>query len=318
LKERMPVVPVTRKVNPPKRMYKANGELSEIGKRWHELLTRKGLPPDYDGVVEEVVGYNEGNPDSHIQIKDWLYSLGWVPQTFKYQRNKTTGELKEIPQINKEHGEGICDSIKLLYEKEPALELLDGLGVLAHRISILNSFLRDVDPDGFLTARAPGLTNALRRKHAELVDLPKPEPPYGDIIRGCLVAYDDTELCGSDMSSLEDRLKQHFLYPHDPDYVASMQSGDFDPHLDLAFLAGALTEEDVEGYKKEIKEVVKRVKPIRSIYKNGNYACQYGAGVSRLAITCGCDRETAERVRDTYWKRNWAIKAVAAEQKVKT
>lgn len=45
---------------------------------------------------------------------------------------------------------------------------------------------------------------------------------------------------------------------------------------------------------------------------------QYGAGVSRLAITCACDTETARRVHETYWKRNWAIKAVADEQKTKT
>lgn len=44
---------------------------------------------------------------------------------------------------------------------------------------------------------------------------------------------------------------------------------------------------------------------------------QYGAGVSRLAITCACDEETARRVHETYWKRNWAIKAVADEQEVK-
>jgi hypothetical protein len=45
---------------------------------------------------------------------------------------------------------------------------------------------------------------------------------------------------------------------------------------------------------------------------------QYGAGVAKLALTCGCDRDTAKRVHETYWKRNWAIKAVADAQKIKT
>lgn len=45
---------------------------------------------------------------------------------------------------------------------------------------------------------------------------------------------------------------------------------------------------------------------------------QYGAGVSRLAITCGCDQETARKVHETYWKRNWAIRAVAKAQTVKS
>src|SRR5690606_7824269 len=59
-------------------------------------------------------------------------------------------------------------------------------------------------------------------------------------------------------------------------------------------------------------------KNIRSIYKNGNYACQYGAGVSRLAITCGCDEKTAKGVHEAYWKMNWSIKACAEDQVVKT
>lgn len=44
---------------------------------------------------------------------------------------------------------------------------------------------------------------------------------------------------------------------------------------------------------------------------------QYGAGVSRLAITCGIDYAEAKKVHETYWKRNWAIKAVADEQTIK-
>lgn len=44
---------------------------------------------------------------------------------------------------------------------------------------------------------------------------------------------------------------------------------------------------------------------------------QYGAGASRLAITAGISREDAEVLHQTYWKLNWAIKAVAADQEIK-
>src|SRR5690606_8327370 len=116
----------------------------------------------------------------------------------------------------------------------------------------------------------------------------------------------------------EDRIKQHYIYPFDPDYVHELNRPDYDPHLDLAYLAGAITKEESDGYKSNDPVIALRVKPIRSIYKNGNYACQYGAGVTRLAITCGCDMETARKVHETYWKRNWAIRAVAKAQTVKT
>lgn len=314
----MPRQEVTRIYDRPQKYYNSDGQPSLLALKWQERLKRLGLPEGHEEPVEEVVDTVAGNPSSHIQLKAWLYSLGWVPETIKHIRDKKTGKTKDIPQISKEHGGGICDSIKKLYDKEPNLELLDGLSIISHRASILDGFLRDVSEDGYLKASVAGLTNTLRFKHAEIVNLPKPEKPYGTDIRGCLVADDDYELCGSDMASLEDRIKQHFIYFHDPDYVAQLCSDDYDPHLDLAFLAGVVSEQQVRDYKAGLKSTTAIVKPIRAIYKNGNYACQYGAGIPRLVVTCGCDLPTARKIHETYWKRNWAIKAIAAEQEIKS
>lgn len=331
----MPKVPIIREYVAPKRLYNSDGQLSLLGQRWKERLDARGLPLGYDGTIEEIIGYDDGNPGSHQQIKDWLYSLGWVPGTIKYQRNKETGEMKEIPQVNKERGEGICESIKRLYPQCPDLELLDGLSVLSHRLSLLRGFLRDVDEDGYVRASVQGLTNTLRFKHAVVVNLPKVGVKYGDDIRGCLISSsDDHELCGADMSSLEDRIKQHFIQPHDPDYVAELNRPDYDPHLDIAVIAGGLNEDESAFYKrtdaalqdvllaasvtKEDKTEYGRIKKSRSIFKNGNYACQYGAGPPRLVITCGISLEDAKELHKAYWKRNWAIRAVADEQIVKT
>lgn len=313
----MPRQEVTRVYDRPQKYYNSDGQPSLLALKWQERLKRLGLPEGHEGPVEEVVDTVAGNPSSHVQLKAWLYSLGWVPETIKHVRDKKTGKTRDIPQISKEHGGGICESIKKLYAKEPNLELLDGLSIISHRASILDGFLRDVSEDGYLKASVAGLTNTLRFKHAEIVNLPKPEKPYGTDIRGCLVANHDHELCGSDMSSLEDRIKQHFIYPHDPDYVNLLNTPDYDPHLDLAFLAGAVNEQQVREYKAGLKATTSYVKPIRAIYKNGNYACQYGAGIPRLMVTCGTDRETATRIHETYWKRNWAIKAIASEQEIK-
>lgn len=316
----MPRVPVMSTYHPPKRLYNSDGELSVLGQRWKERLAEGGFPEGHDEPIDLIVRYDEPNPQSNDQVKDWLYSLGWRPRTLKVQRNKKTGDITEIPQVNLPNGGGLCESIQDLFEKEPALQNLDALGVIKHRLGILNGYLRDGhsrDDGTYLSACIAGLTNTLRFKHAEIVNLPKVEKPYGFDIRGPLVAPDGYELCGSDMASLEDRIKQHFIFPHDPDYVAELNRPDYDPHLDLAFLAGAITKEQLDGYATS-KSIQAVVKPIRSIYKNGNYACQYGAGVSRLAITCACDESTARTVHKTYWKRNWAIKAIAKEQEIQT
>lgn len=312
LKKVMPLVPVTAVRNRPKVMYKKDGSLSSLGASWLQFLEESGLPEGTESVTY-TSGYVEGNPNSPDQKKDWLFSLGWKPKTFKYV--KDGNKLREIPQIMKERGEGICDSVVELYEKVPELEALDGLSILQHRIGVLKSILECANKDGFVEARVAGFTNTLRFTHTKpLVNLPKPENLYAKPIRSCLIASGDYELCGSDMSSLEDRLKQHYMYPFDPDYVNEMNVEGFDPHLDLAHVAGAITKEDIEAYKNGDHSK----KKVRSIFKNGNYACQYGAGPPRLVITCGIDLESAQELHRKYWERNKAVKEAAAAQTVKT
>lgn len=311
----MPKVPKKVKKSKPAKPFKKDGTYSTFGSAWFKLLREQGLPPEYDGEVELVVDWVDGNPNSSAQVKDWLYSFGWEPITFKYDRNKETGELRKIPQINLEHGAGICPSVKKLFAKNADFQLLEGLGVVSHRASILKGFLEAVDDDGYIQAQINGFTNTLRFKHKTVVNLPKVGKYFGDVIRGCLTAPEGYELCGSDMSSLEDRLKQHYIYPHDPEFVKEMLSDDYDPHLSLALLAGEITEEQMAKYKSGED---KSIKPIRDIFKNGNYACQYGAGPPRLALTSDLPLAKAEFVHATYWKKNWAIKVVADEQTVKT
>jgi len=250
LAKAMPKVPIkTIRKMPAKGLYKLNGEPSVAGARWLQLLEEHGLPEGHTEPIEVITGYNEPNPGSHIQIKDWLYGLGWEPETFEYKRDKETGDVRKIPQVNLKEGKGVCPSIKKLYGKEPSLELMDGLSIVIHRISILQGFVDNSDEDGYVKAEVGGFTNTLRFKHRVVVNLPGVDKAYGKEIRGCLMAPDGYELCGSDMSSLEDRTKQHYMWPHDPDYVREMQKPDFDPHLGLAVFAGEITQDEEDFYK---------------------------------------------------------------------
>ncbi|WEU69456.1 DNA polymerase [Pseudomonas phage vB_PaeM_Ty] len=319
----MPPVPVMATKHKPKKMYLKNkpNTLSEQGKAWVALLEEQGLPEDHEGVVEYIKDWKEPNPGSHEQIKSWLYSFGWVPETFAYKRNKETGEVKKIEQVQQDKtlGPGLCSSVKKLYVKEPRLEILDGLSILTHRISVLNGFLNNVDDEGYVQAKVQGLTNTLRFKHEVVVNLPGVDKPYGADIRGCLVAPEGYELVGSDMSSLEDRCKQHYMWPYDPEYVKEMIKPDFDPHLDLAVFAGALSAHEVELYKAGFlkKEEEGLVKAMRKIYKSVNYACVYGAGGPRVAITAGVSTNEGYKLVDAYWQRNWSVKRIAEDQRVK-
>lgn len=314
LSKAMPQVPIIQIKSKPKVFINKDGSYSKHGMNWIALLTEKGLPPTYDGEVEIIKGYEEGNPNSTDQVKNWLYSLGWEPETFKTVKNKKTGESREVPQINLEHGAGICPSIKKLFPKEPNLELLEGLGVLQHRIGILNGFLRD-NENGYLKAQISGFTNTLRVKHKTIVNLPKVNLLYAKAVRGSLIADEGFELCGSDMSALEDKLKQHYIYPLDPEYVKEMQKEGYDPHLSLALSDGAITEIQMEEYTSGISKVIK---PVRDTYKTVNYSAQYGAGGPRIAKAAGTEVAKGYALHKAYWSKNWAIKEVARRQRVKT
>jgi len=116
------------------------------------------------------------------------------------------------------------------------------------------------------------------------------------------------------MSSLEDSTKQHYMYFFDPKYVTQMRVPGFDPHLDIAILAGMLTPEQVEQHK--TKQV--DYSEIRNKAKTVNFAGVYGAGPPKIAQSTGMSLQQAQKLHQTYWERNKAVKQVANACEIKT
>ena len=83
----MPKRKVTTKKSRPKNCFRKDGTASSHGQRWFDLLQENGLPLHFDGEVEVIRKWEDPNPNSTDQVKDWLYSLGWEPCTFKYDKN---------------------------------------------------------------------------------------------------------------------------------------------------------------------------------------------------------------------------------------
>ena len=277
------------------------------------LLQENNLPNDYNEAVMVKILEEPGNPSSSIQMKDWLYSLGWEPVTFEYRKNKA-GEVNPIAQIYL--SDQVCNSIKELYEIEPSLENLDMLSLINHRIGIFEGYKSSMNEQDIVYAEIAGFTNTLRFKHKKpIVNLPKVFKFYGEQIRGSIIAPSTEEiLCGSDMSSLEDCTKQHYMYYFDPNYVIQMRIPGFDPHLDIGVLAKMLTHEQAEQHKR--KEV--DYSQIRNLAKVVNFSAVYGAGPPKIAQSTGMSLEQAQKLHKTYWERNKAVKQVASSCKVKT
>ena len=74
LVEKMPKVPLVRVKTKPKILYKKDGTPSSAHLKWIYTLGTQGLPPDTES-FQMVVGHEDGNPNSHVQLKDWLFSL---------------------------------------------------------------------------------------------------------------------------------------------------------------------------------------------------------------------------------------------------
>ncbi len=310
LKEAMPQVAVMAKKTKPKKPYKITGEPSATGKAWFDLLQEQGLPPEYEGSVEYIKEWKEPNPNSSEQIKNWLYSHGWKPATFKHVR-EDDGYTRKIPQIQKDKavGEGLCDSVLRLIDKEPKIAVLEGLSIISHRLALIKGLLENADERGYVRAEVAGFTNTLRFKHKVVVNLPSVDKPYGNDIRGCLVCPDGYELLGSDMNSLEDLTGRHYMFAYDPQYVEEMNAPGFDPHLDLAYHAGRINENDVKDYVGGNK--TKLVTAIRKTFKTVNYACKYGAGGPKIALTLGVSNKEGYDLHEAYWERNWSVRSVA-------
>jgi DNA polymerase I-like protein with 3'-5' exonuclease and polymerase domains len=313
LVEAMPPRKIVVKKIRPSKPYKKDGTLSTHGAKWFELLRELQKPDDLHE-VEYVGSKEEANPNSPDQVKDWLYSLGWEPRTFDYKRNKETMEERAIPQIRKDGELSPC--VQELIEKHPEVEILEGLTVIQHRLGIFKGFLGSMK-NGYLSANIHGFTNTLRFKHKKpLVNLPGVKKVWGDKIRGSLIADDGTVLCGTDMVSLEDTTKRHYMYPYDPEYVEEMSNKDFDPHLDLAKHAGAATTDEVKHYLDGNPDF-KHIKQVRSKYKVANYACIYGVRKNKLSRETGLPPSEAQDLIDAYWKRNWSVIKVIEDQYVK-
>jgi DNA polymerase III epsilon subunit-like protein len=299
-----------KKVSRPKLMHKKDGSLSSRGEAWLDLLNQNGQR-ETTQTINVIASTEVANPGSTDQVKDWLWSLGWQPETYKFTRNKETGEEKMIPQVRKD-GE-LCNSVKKLIEVDASVEVLEGLTVLTHRLGIFTGFLES-HRDGYLRASIAGLTNTLRFKHMKpLVNLPGVDKVWGKEIRECLIAPDGYTLCGADMVSLEDTTKRHYMKPLDPDYVAEMSKEGFDPHLDLAKHAGVITQNDIDMHNSGERSL----KALRKNYKVVNYSATYGIGASKLARETGMSLSEAANLLEAFWSRNWSVEAVAKTLEVR-
>lgn len=313
----MPKNPKWTQKEMPKIMTKKDGTDSANAIKWFEFLDSVKVPRSNTKPVKYVAKWEEPNPQSYTQIKSWLFSLGWEPCTFRYERNKETNEVKKIPQILNDDKE-LTYSVEVLLDKVPELELLAGLGVVRHRISLLEGketkeeedrkgILHSLDSNSYIPQTLKTVTSTLRFKHAGIVNIPSLQKPYGKELRSLFIAPKGKVLIGCDVKNLESRTRDHCIYPLDPAYVDEMSQPGYDNHLDIAVFAGLLTPEQAQTHKDGTADYSKE----RKIAKQLNFAAIYGVGANTLSRNTGLPVSVCERLLEGFWKRNWSIRTYA-------
>jgi len=333
----MPSVPQYSKKKRPAKPFKKNGDLSASGLSWQEDLSKIGIADENGNALVKQVdldtlqilkGYEPPNINGHQQIKDFLFSKGWKPRSFKFVKDeeaqqkwadsgfkpKLKPKPRAIPQVSVDGDDGkqLCESVLELAENVPEIMAYAKYTTIKHRLDMCKGFKRDLREGGYLCARVGGYTNTLREQHREIVNVPSLSKPYGKEIRNLFIAGKGQVLLGSDLKSLEDRVKMHFMIPHDPEYVVTMMEEDYDAHLLTALSAGMISKEDFNKYKSGIKEP--QVVNARKAGKATNYASVYGSGAETLSRTSGLSVPVAKNLIEGYWKLNWSVKKIAEEQ----
>lgn len=334
LKGIMPQVSIIKEIkNPGAKAFKKDDTLSVVGKKWFDKLEEYNLPVTYDKpIIRYVAGHEDPNPNSVDQVKDFLFSKGWVPLIYKESLSKVTGESKNVPQL-RDKDKKLCKSILELAEKDPDIKYLEELSVINHRIGILKGFLRDVDSRGYLKARNGGLANSCRLQHRELVNLPKPSAAYGEYIRSLLICEEDELLLGSDLSSLENFTRTHFIAPIQPSAVDILKDPEYDSHTQLAIFAKMMTPDEELLYKwckfkdgderkvvenlptvyqqwtaEDIDKEFHRLNIVRNKAKTTSYSALYGIGKTKLAKELKISEKEAQQLLDGYWLLNEPVK----------
>lgn len=348
LREAMPKNPIKAKKSPPKNMYKQDGSLSAHGEKWHQFLLDQGLPSNFTGEVQYVKEYDTPKPTSVSQVKDWFFSLGWKPQIYNEAFN-AKGELNRVPQI-KDKEKNLCPSVLELAEREPAILEYEGLGIMLHRAGYLKGFLRDKDKDGNIVADIAGLTNTLRIRHRGLVNLPSSSARYGKYVRSCLLPPKGHIMIGSDLGGLESVTRNNFVIDIDPEFVSLQDHPYYDPHLEIAVIAGMMSQGEADFYKlwkafrkdsdvspEDITEdtadlymilksyelsderdhLYHKLDRLRHQAKTTNYSAMYGVGATKLGKELKILRKDAELLIDAYWKKNWSVKYFSNRRKTK-
>lgn len=298
----LPLKPVQIGSVPVKRPFKKDGSYTKMVE---EYL------PELNG---DVVGpftrieWTRINIDSPDQIKDYLLSQGWEPDTWNYKKDgkflakdEDGSAIKTSPKLTESSFHSVKGDVPKLITKRM---------ILKHRIQMIFHTRRDGTKTGWVNnlrsdgrIEAGGVTCGTptgRYQHRGVVNVPKPtkkddklvfnpeeqNPIYGTHLRHLFVAEKPYVMVGCDAVSLETTVQGHYVY--------NRTNG--------KRLAESLLD---ETFKEDL--AVTMGKPWKEA-KSGYYALLYGAQPPKFSSTLGVPLSEGKKILEAFWRDNPGLK----------
>lgn len=227
------------------------------------------------------IDYDIYSLTSYPQLKEFLFTLGWVPDEW----NTDDDGNKTSPKIT-------TSSLSSIGDEELGL-LLKRMFVLRHRRSFLENkkrpqelgLLSKIRGDGRVASEAItcGTPTARYKHRAPIANVPKAKKKvlYGKEMREVYCCKPPYILVGSDLSGIEARLLGHYAWPYDGGELAfDLLQGDV--HTKTAMMLGV----------------------DRDTAKTFRYAAMYGAGGAKIGRTIGVSTTQGQRKLDEFFEKS--------------
>lgn len=249
----------------------ASGSYNNNVIRW---MASEGIDPSTRPIVGpfsrlEVRRVNIGSP---AEVKDYLLSVGWIPEEWNYNDN---GE-KTSPVISvDEPFNGVQSRAGKFIAKRLQIR---------HRQSNIEGWIARIREDGRIGSRVSGLASTGRAKHADIANVPGAEAFFGKQMRKCFIVKDGYKLVGIDSAGCQNRMLAARV--KDPVFTDTLINGTKEAKTSIHYV-NMKAVKDVAGFDVSYGTA-----------KALNYAFMFGASDKKLGLMIGKNADAGKKVRE--------------------
>lgn len=218
------------------------------------------------------VAFRKVDVNSSDEVKQYLLSVGWVPEHWNTNDN---GERTSPKMSVDEPFYGVQSKVGRFLAKRVQVR---------HRRSQIEGWLDRIRPDGRIPSRVSGLASTGRAKHADIVNVPGSEAFFGKQMRKCFICKEGFKIVGTDSAGCQNRMLAARV--KDPFFTDTLINGTKEAKTSIHWVNVRAIKE-VAGYDVSYGTA-----------KGLNYAFMFGASDNKLGLMIGKGPAEGARIRE--------------------